>query len=234
MSMGMGVGSSFYRVHVGLDKPLLRGWVGFDVDGTLVSQDGPGFDRLIWGAPVPEMIELVRWYLENGYEVRIFTARVAPDRPESVVKQNRADIQEWTKKVFGKELEVTCSKSGSCVALYDDIAHGVLPGGVVETDLISDLRRENNTLRGILRKHDPEWDNLDVFDSEPAPSSKAEKTKAVRVTKIRTALESARLCIADQDDLERDLGDNDHDTRAEFARVLKLLDDALEDSKCLL
>ena len=80
-----------------------------------------------------------------------------------VVERNRAAILAWTKRTFGVELQPTCSKDGGCVAIYDDIAHGVLPGGVIETDLIRKLKMENRTLRKMLKKHNPEWESLDVF-----------------------------------------------------------------------
>lgn len=52
-------------------------WIGVDFDGTLAEKQEP-FDPKSCGAPVEPMIERVKALLEEGREVRIFTARAWP------------------------------------------------------------------------------------------------------------------------------------------------------------
>jgi hypothetical protein len=50
------------------------GWIGFDLDGTL-AEYGEWQGPTHIGKPIPSMIVRVKNYLDNGYEVRIMTAR---------------------------------------------------------------------------------------------------------------------------------------------------------------
>lgn len=50
-------------------------WIGVDLDGTLAYYDGWKGEHHI-GDPIPEMLDRVKGWLEQGYEVRIVTARV--------------------------------------------------------------------------------------------------------------------------------------------------------------
>lgn len=94
-----------------------EGWIGVDLDGTLAHYDGWRGESHI-GAPVPKMVERVKRWLANGYEVRIMTARVC--RPESAFLVRR--IQAWTMEHIGKRLPVTSQKDYDMIELWDDRA----------------------------------------------------------------------------------------------------------------
>ena len=114
------------------------GWIGVDLDGTLAHYDGwVGPDHI--GDPIPKMLERVKAWLAQGYEVRIFTARVGPvdlslvgnDYPERV----RGFIQDWTERHLGQRLEVTATKDFRMLELWDDRAIQILPNTGERADL---------------------------------------------------------------------------------------------------
>jgi hypothetical protein len=91
------------------------GWIGVDLDGTLAHYDGPGPDI---GAPIPAMVARVRMMLAIGFEVRIFTARVAgADRAIEDAK-----IRRWCREHLAQELQTTAVKDYGCIAYFDDRA----------------------------------------------------------------------------------------------------------------
>lgn len=95
-------------------------WIGFDFDKTLATYnhyEGPG----ILGEPIKPMVDLVKAYLNDGYEIRIVTARY--NNGEVEIKA----IKEWCKKHIGQELEVTNAKDHEMYLLYDDRAREVEP-----------------------------------------------------------------------------------------------------------
>lgn len=99
-----------------------KGWVAVDLDGTLakwVKWSGPS--KI--GEPVPSMVKRVRDLLAQGYEVRIFTARMSGPMDEQ--QQVQEAVQRWTKKHVGTPLKATCKKDYAMIALYDDLAVGV-------------------------------------------------------------------------------------------------------------
>ncbi len=126
-------------------KPFNRGWVGVDLDGTLAHYEHwRGIEHI--GDPVPVMLKRVLRWLEEGKDVRIFTARVFP---ETVLEDATfaADftpetwngcgemgdrilaglyIREWCKKHIGRVLPITCRKDMQMVELWDDRAVGVV------------------------------------------------------------------------------------------------------------
>ena len=67
---------------------LGNGWIAVDFDGTLAQYDG----TLKLGKPIPAMCERVKNWVAEGYEVRIFTARVAS------TSVGRADLGKLGKK----------------------------------------------------------------------------------------------------------------------------------------
>jgi hypothetical protein len=91
------------------------GWIGFDFDGTIATHY-PGQYGL--GDPIPSMIELLKQYLAQGYEVRIVTARAAS--PGAV-----AAIRGWCHEYIGQMLDVTDRKDYDMLLLYDDRAIAV-------------------------------------------------------------------------------------------------------------
>lgn len=107
-------------------------WVGFDFDRTLFKRED-GDDIKTYGDPIWKNIELVKTYLVAGEKVKIFTARVAVDKPEDVLFQTEL-IQGACKQYFGQVLDITCIKDPNCIKIYDDIAVQVVPnsGELVE------------------------------------------------------------------------------------------------------
>jgi hypothetical protein len=94
-----------------------NGWIGVDLDGTLAKYEGwvsPGHI----GEPVPAMVTRVKKLLAQGYDVRIFTARIDATNPAAVKK----NIQEWCKKNIGRTLPITNVKDLHMIRLYDDRA----------------------------------------------------------------------------------------------------------------
>jgi hypothetical protein len=95
-------------------------WIGIDLDGTLAEYHGfKGIDHI--GPPIKPTLDFVRWLLEEGWEVRIFTARAGPQRggAQDIVHAIQA-IRAWCMKHLGRELRITAEKDFAMVWLYDD------------------------------------------------------------------------------------------------------------------
>lgn len=91
------------------------GWVGFDLDGTLaVYEQWQGPENI--GEPIPEIMSKLKSMLQDGQQIKIFTARVSDD-PDGVA---RDAIINWCLKHIGIELPVTCVKDYDMVELWDD------------------------------------------------------------------------------------------------------------------
>jgi len=106
----------------------MSGWIGVDLDGTLAYYDqwrGSGHI----GPPVAPMVRRVARWLQEGREVRIFTARAfrdgTPERDKDV-DVAMAAIKAWCILHLGVELEVTCVKDFSMIELWDDRAIQVI------------------------------------------------------------------------------------------------------------
>ena len=90
-----------------------------DLDGTLALYDGwKGKEHI--GEPVPAMLFRVRNWIENGEEVRIFTARASD-------KTAIPYVRGWLKKLGLGELEITNTKDFTVTELWDDRAVQVEP-----------------------------------------------------------------------------------------------------------
>ena len=98
-----------------------RGWVGFDLDGTLAtytSWQGP----TVIGEPIQPMIDKVKQLLSTGTEVRIFTARVCSQTlPTEKVLAIEA-IENWCMEHIGQKLPITAEKDWNLIEYYDDRA----------------------------------------------------------------------------------------------------------------
>ncbi len=94
----------------------MRGWIGVDLDGTLAKYNGWQGEKHI-GEPIGAMVKRVQLWLEQGKNVKIFTARISKNRNgvEKVIKR-------WCKKHIGRELEVTNVKDFGMTYLWDDRA----------------------------------------------------------------------------------------------------------------
>lgn len=100
-----------------------KAWVGIDLDGTLARYD-IWVSHLHIGEPVPEMIRKIHKFLDQGYQVKIFTARMSvPEHVEEVSKL----IADYTLKHVGVALEATCQKDYGMVLLLDDRAREIVP-----------------------------------------------------------------------------------------------------------
>jgi hypothetical protein len=125
------------------------GWIGVDLDGTLAEYHGWAGEEDPHGgigAPVPAMLARVKRWLEEGKEVRIFTARVAHDHTaESLMRSTRqaAYITAYCMRYVGQALPITCQKDMSMLELWDDRCVQVLPNtGEPVTGSVSDHDRE--------------------------------------------------------------------------------------------
>jgi len=99
------------------------GWIGFDLDGTLARYDGWTHAHDI-GEPVPAMVAILKAHVEEGVEVRIFTARVSVQN-EIERKEIERTVQLWCLEHIGLALPVTNVKDFNCWAIYDDRAIAV-------------------------------------------------------------------------------------------------------------
>ena len=106
--------------------PRVKGWVGVDLDGTLVFYD-KWRGELHLGEPIWPMVERIKKILADGqYDVRIFTARVSTGTPAeiAVIAKNIQYYLEDRCKL--PRLEVTCVKDYAMVLLYDDRCRQVI------------------------------------------------------------------------------------------------------------
>jgi hypothetical protein len=113
-----------------------------DLDGTLAHYTGwQGVSHI--GEPVAPMLSRVKKMLEDGKDVRIFTARVWPltsfedvnsfmlaKRVPETEEENAAVaglcIREWCTAHLGRIIPITCRKDRHAVELWDDRAIGVV------------------------------------------------------------------------------------------------------------
>jgi hypothetical protein len=98
---------------------LSRNVIAVDLDGTLAEYHGSNGPNI--GAPVPNMVAIVKDHLAQGDKVVIFTARASYDKPEYQIAF-RANLRRWTRQHIGVELEATCVKELWFTRFYDDLA----------------------------------------------------------------------------------------------------------------
>jgi hypothetical protein len=114
-----------------------QGWIAVDLDGTLAHYDGfKGPEHI--GDPVPKMLARVKAWIDDGRDVRIFTARVDggtvalnmgnPDGEAfKEIEKVRGFIESWCAKHIGKVLPVTSQKDYGMVELWDDRCVQIIP-----------------------------------------------------------------------------------------------------------
>ena len=104
----------------------MPGHILVDLDGTLAHYDDwKGEDKI--GEPVPAMVNRVKKWLDEGIEVRIFTARASGRMTPQEHVQVLHAIHNWCHDHLGVALEVTNEKDYGCIAIYDDRAWHVVP-----------------------------------------------------------------------------------------------------------
>ena len=128
----------------------MSGWIGVDLDGTLAEYHYGDLYRngnAYIGPPVPLMLERVKSWIEQGIEVRIFTARVSEEHPGDL-KKIREAIEAWCEEHIGVKLPVTNVKDYSMVQLWDDRSVQVEPNtGNSYKEMYDHLRKEYDELR---------------------------------------------------------------------------------------
>jgi len=101
-----------------------RSWIGVDLDGTLAEYHGwEGYEHI--GPPVPKMVERILAWIEEGKNVKIFTARVHLGNTHS--DKSRRVIGKWLEKHLGFTLPITCLKDMYMTELWDDRVVQVVP-----------------------------------------------------------------------------------------------------------
>ncbi len=97
-----------------------RAVVAVDLDGTLAKDYEGDFHPEKIGDPVPEMMKKIKRWLDEGAEVRIFTARA--QNPENI-----QPIRDWLKKHGLPDLLITNQKTMDISVIYDDKARQIVP-----------------------------------------------------------------------------------------------------------
>jgi hypothetical protein len=104
-----------------------KGWIGIDLDGTLAKIDHSPDNRI--GEPVPKMMTRLSQLIQEGYRIKIFTARAS--EPSEIIL-----VKKWLTENGLPELEITNVKDYGMLLLYDDRAIQVIPntGEIVENN----------------------------------------------------------------------------------------------------
>lgn len=105
----------------------VKGWIGVDLDGTLAHYDEwRGVEHI--GEPIALMVTRVKQWLNEGKEVRIFTARIAMNDLAMPF------ILDWCINHLGVKLPVTFEKDYAMTELWDDRAVQVIPNTGLRAD----------------------------------------------------------------------------------------------------
>lgn len=109
-------------------KERPRDWEGFDLDGTLAHWDR-SLGILGIGEPLKVMASKARRAIAEGVDVRIFTARVAPESLEYyglTLAETEAAIEAWCIKHLGRKIPITCRKDIGMRTVHDDASTEVI------------------------------------------------------------------------------------------------------------
>jgi len=115
---------------MGAQMTTRHGWIAVDLDGTLAEHYWPHkgpYNPLVIGEPLAPMVKRVQQWLRDGYEVRVFTARVgphgsAPGYGAEHIYNVKLAIANWTQEHVGQVLPSTCTKDYEMICIYDDRA----------------------------------------------------------------------------------------------------------------
>jgi hypothetical protein len=118
-------------------------WIGVDLDGTLAYYDTwKGPEHI--GRPIEPMVRRVKYWLAEGKEVRIFTARAysdgTPERDRIAMIAVMA-IENWCAEHIGRVLPVTCVKDYAMKEVWDDRAIQVVENMGEPIDPITAMNR---------------------------------------------------------------------------------------------
>jgi hypothetical protein len=94
-------------------------WYGVDLDGTLAEYDKKDFPQI--GEPIAPMIERVKKWIEEGKDVRIFTARIA-NKEGMKWWETAIPIMTWCAIHIGYILPITAQKDFGMIECWDDRA----------------------------------------------------------------------------------------------------------------
>lgn len=118
-------------------------WIGFDLDGTLAVHGKYAGPTLI-GTMIERMKEIIIEWINQGYRVKIVTARMSHEKTRDASQEA---IQDWLEDNGLPRMECTCEKDYKMLRLYDDRAVQVIPNtGVTLEEVVATLQAENATL----------------------------------------------------------------------------------------
>ena len=101
----------------------MKPWIGVDLDRTLAVYDSwKGLEHI--GEVVEPMKKRVLHWFENGWDIRIVTARVS-NRSDEDIAYIEAAIHKWMFENGMPKLPITCVKDYGMVELWDDRAVAV-------------------------------------------------------------------------------------------------------------
>lgn len=140
-----------------------------DLDATLAYYDQwRGFDHV--GEPIAPVVETIKNHLNNGDNVKIFTARADLDNPDlkNITKEQIfKPIEDWCEKHFNKKLEITCKKSFNTDIIIDDRAIQIVPnkGLFIQGVLRDTIEKYDSLLQGYKKLSDDYIKLLEKYDS---------------------------------------------------------------------
>ncbi len=111
---------------------MSKGWIGVDLDRTL-AHHAEGTGAPVPGEPIRPMVARVKRWLEQGHDVRIFTARVQRQLGTHCADWAEANRQQvllidaWCSEHLGRTLPITNCKDMHLWVLFDDRACHVTP-----------------------------------------------------------------------------------------------------------
>ena len=117
-----------------------RPWYAFDLDKTLAEYPPKNGETI--GAPIPNIVRVLKKYIREGKDCRIFTARVGPDKSAFEINQFKYDLDRWLQKNVGTTLVATCEKDHLVMEIWDDRAKQVVPNtGEILEDTLEMMKR---------------------------------------------------------------------------------------------